>query len=213
MSQPKVQRNPLPNHKGKEVATVVICMDSGEAITTLQRSSRFKKLFDQLELTANERRIATEALVSIALGAGVECLAAEIRANKAFLHDSNEITFSVEDIKVGYSDHRRSLYLAASINQIPIKRALVDTGTSVNLIPLSTLQAAGISLGNTEGCPMEVMGFGGKGEYIAGHIQLWLKDRLIASLACFHVVKIKVSYHVLLGRTWLHKHWAGPIYL
>ena len=59
MSQPKVQRNPLPNHKGKEVAAVVICMDSGEAITTLQRSSRFKKLFDQLELIANERRIAT----------------------------------------------------------------------------------------------------------------------------------------------------------
>ena len=48
---------------------------------------------------------------------------------------------------------------------------------------------------------MEVTGFGGKGEYTAGHIQLWLKDRLIASLACFHVVKIKVSYHILLGRT------------
>ena len=53
---------------------------------------------------------------------------------------------------------------------------------------------------------MEVTGFGGRGEYIVGHIQLWLKVGLIAALACFHVVKTEVSYHVLLGRPWLHKH-------
>ena len=80
LSQPKVQRNPLPNYKGKRVVSVVICTDLGEdeeekpalpttTITTLQKSSRFKNLFDQLELTENKRRMATEALVNIALGA------------------------------------------------------------------------------------------------------------------------------------------------
>ena len=65
LSQPEVQRNPFPNHKGKGVAIVVICTDLGEdeeerptlpaaAITILQKSSRFKNLFDQLGLTANE---------------------------------------------------------------------------------------------------------------------------------------------------------------
>ena len=101
-------------------------------------------------------------------------------------------------MKVGYPDHRRPLYLAASINQIPIKRALVDTGASVNLIPLNTLQALGISERKIQGCPMEVTGFGGRDEYTAGHVQLWLKVGPIASLARFHVVKIEVSYHVLL---------------
>ena len=57
LSQPEVQRNPLPNHKGKGVATVVIWADSGEdeeekpaltagTITTLQKSSKFKNLID-----------------------------------------------------------------------------------------------------------------------------------------------------------------------
>ena len=96
-------------------------------------------MFDQLELTANERRIATEALVGIALGAIVECLAAKTKDDKAFLQDTNEITFSDEDIQVGYLDHRRPFYLVAFINQILIKRALVDTGALVNLIPFSTL--------------------------------------------------------------------------
>ena len=53
---------------------------------------------------------------------------------------------------------------------------------------------------------MEVIRFGGRGEYTAGHIQLWLKVGPIAFLAYFHVVKMEVSYHVLLRRPWLHKH-------
>ena len=56
-------------------------------------------MFDQLELTVNERRVATEALVRIASGAGVECLSAE--AHKASLQDTNKITFSDEDMEVG----------------------------------------------------------------------------------------------------------------
>ena len=47
---------------------------------------------------------------------------------------------------------------------------------------------------------MEVIGFGERGKYTAGHTQLWLKVGPIVSLARFHVVKTKVSYHVLLGR-------------
>ena len=96
LSQQEVQRDPLPNNKGKGVAAVVICTDLEEdeeensalpatAITTLQQSSKFKNLFDQLGLTMKERRIATEALVSIASGAGVECLSVEIPKDKALL--------------------------------------------------------------------------------------------------------------------------------
>ena len=161
LCQLEVQRNPLSNHKGKGVAAVVISADLGEdeeersalpatTITTLQRSSR-----------ANKQRIFMEALVSIASGAGVECLAVETRVDKTFLQDTNEITFSNENMKVGYSDHRRRLYLVASINQIPIKRSLVDSSTLVNLIPLSTLQVAGISVSKIQECPIEVTGFEG----------------------------------------------------
>ena len=127
LSQQEVQRNPLPNHKGKGVAVVVICVDPGEdeeenlalpaaTITTLQRSSKFKNLFDQLGLTTKERKIATEALVSIASAAGVECLSTEVPDDIVLLHECTEITFSNEDMEVGYPDHRRPLYLAASIN-------------------------------------------------------------------------------------------------
>ena len=154
---------------------MVICADLGEdekenpalpaaAITTLQQSSKFKNMFDQLGLTVKERKIAIEALVSIASRAGIECLSAEVTDDRALLQESSEITFSNEDMEVGYPDHRRPLYLAASINQIPIKKSLVNTGASVNLIPLSTLQAVGILERKIQGCPMKVIGFGERGE-------------------------------------------------
>ena len=114
-------------------------------------------------------------------------------------------------MKVGDSDHRRPLCLTASINQIFIKKALIDISASVNLISLGTLQAIGISERKIQGCLMELTGFRGRGEYTTGHIQLWLKVEPIASLARFYVVKIKVSYHILLGRLWLHKHWLIPL--
>ena len=76
--------------------------------------------------------------------------------------------------------------------------------------PIKHPVVAGISERNIQGCPMEVTGFRGRGEYTTGHIQLWLKVGPIASLARFHVVKMKVWYHVLLGRPWLHKHWLVP---
>ena len=100
--------------------------------------------------------------------------------------------------------------MAASINQIPIRKASMDTGASVNLILLSTLHPAGILERKKQGCPMEVTKFGGRGEYTACHIQLWLKVGPIASLAHFHVVKSEVSYHILLERPWLHKHRLVP---
>ena len=75
---------------------VVICVDPGEdeeenpalpavAIATLQRNSKFKNLLDQLGLTAKERKIATEALVSITSKAGIECLIAKIPDDRALL--------------------------------------------------------------------------------------------------------------------------------
>ena len=109
LSQPEVQRKLLPNHKGKGVAVVFICAGPGEneeerltlpdvAIATLQKCYRFKNLFNQFKLTVNERRMATEALVSIATRAGVECLSAKAKADKALLQDTNKINFSDEDM-------------------------------------------------------------------------------------------------------------------
>jgi hypothetical protein len=155
--QQEVQRNPLPQH-GRGATTVVIHgnvadldMDKEEAaplkstIMALQKSPKFRSLFDQLGLGAEARKMATGALVSIATEFDAQCFTAEAHASRAYLETTNAISFTDEDMEVQYPDHKRLLYLTTNINEVQVRQALVDTGSSLNLIPMNTLQAANVS--------------------------------------------------------------------
>ena len=137
---------------------------------------------------------------------GATCFTAEAHASPAFLETINAITFTDEGMEVQYLDHRRPLYLFAVVKDVQVRRALVDTNSCLNLIPLITLQAANVSQQKIQGSPMEVTGFGGVTEYTMGHVQLILKVGPIVALTRFHVVNAEAPYHVLFGRPWLHKH-------
>ena len=131
-------------------------------------------------------------------------------ASRAFLETTNAITFIDEDMEIEHSDHRRPLYLMATINGVQIRRALVDTGASLNLITLSTMEAVGLVDRRILGAPMEITEFGGSVETTEGYVQLALRVGPIVALTRFHVINTEVSYHVLLGRPWLYKHCLIP---
>ena len=113
-------------------------------------------------------------------------------------------------MEVQHPDHSKPLYIATQINNVHIRRALVDIGASLNLIPTSTLKAARIPLSRIVGAPIEVFGFAGIHECTIGSIKLVLKVGPIVALTKFHVINSPISYHALLGRPWLHKHKFMP---
>uniref|UniRef100_A0A2N9G6H2 RNA-directed DNA polymerase n=1 Tax=Fagus sylvatica TaxID=28930 RepID=A0A2N9G6H2_FAGSY len=208
-AQQKVHQIPFPNYnkdKGKAVVSVVIHgnvsdMEAEEsaatssslipaAVRTLQKSPKFKSLFNQLGFGPEARNAATEALITIAAESGATCFTAEAHASRAFLETTNAITFTDEDMEVQYPDHRRPLYLSAVVKDVQVRRALVDTGSCLNLIPLSTLQAASVPQQKIQGSPMEVTGFGGMTEHTMGHVQLVLKVGPIVALTRFHVGRL-----------------------
>uniref|UniRef100_A0A2N9I5B2 Integrase catalytic domain-containing protein n=1 Tax=Fagus sylvatica TaxID=28930 RepID=A0A2N9I5B2_FAGSY len=173
--QQKVHTDPFPKHKSGAVVSVVIHGSTSDvnadesatastamtptAIKTLQRNPRFRSLFNQLGLNPEARTAATEAIMAIAADSGAHCFTAETHASRAFLETTNAVTFTDEDMEVQYPDHRRPLYLAATINEVQVRRALVDNGSCINLIPLSTIQAAEIPQKKIQGAPMEIKGF------------------------------------------------------
>ena len=97
--------------------------------------------------------------MGIAADLGMECFTAESHASRAFLGTTNAITFIDEDMEVEHPDHRRPFYLMATINGVQIRRALVDTGASLNFIVLSILEAVGLVNRRILGAPMEITGF------------------------------------------------------
>ena len=211
-----MHRNPLPNHKGKGVVAVVIHGNPAKVeelegsfhpstVRTLQKNPKFKSLFNLLGFGPEVRKVATKSLMSIARDSRMECFTTESHASRVFLETTNAITFTDEDMEVEHPDHRRPLYLMATINGVQIRRALVDTRASLNLIALSTLEAVGLAGRRILGAPIEITGFWGLAESTEGYVQLALRVGPIVALTRFHVINSKVSYHMLLGRLWLHK--------
>ena len=168
-------------------------------IRTLQKNPKFRSLFNQLGFGLEARRVATESLMSIAADSRMEYFTAESHASRAFLETTNAITFTDKDMEIEHPDHRRPLYLMATINGVQVRRALVDMGASLNLIALSTLEAVSLVDRRILGAPMEITGFGGSVESTKGYMQLALRVGPIVALTRFHVINAEVSYHVLLG--------------
>ena len=77
------------------------------------------------------------------------------------METTNAITFTDEDMEVEHPNHRRPLYLMATINGVQVRKALVETGASLNLIALNTLKAIGLTGRRILGAPIEITGFGG----------------------------------------------------
>jgi len=113
-------------------------------------------------------------------------------------------------MEVQHPYHSKPLYVVAQINDVHIRKALVDTGTSLNLVPSSKFKVVGIPLSKIARASIEVFGFVGIHEYSIRSMQLVLKVGPIIALTRFHVIDSPMSYHALLGRPWLHKHKLMP---
>ena len=179
-------------------------------VKTLQKNPKFRSLFNQLGFGPEVRRVATKSLMSITADSGMGCFIVESHGSRVYLETTNAITFIDENMEVEHPDHRRPLYLMATIYGVQVRRALVDTGALHNLIALSTLEAISLIGRRILRAPMEITGFGGSAESTEGYMQLALKVGSIIVLTRFHVINLEVSYHVLLGRPWLHKHRLIP---
>ncbi|GKV49084.1 hypothetical protein SLEP1_g55853 [Rubroshorea leprosula] len=151
----KVDEDPFPSHNQGAVnvlthvesvgtsASIVEFLDNAPNlfVRALQQTLKFKMLFNQLGLTTEALRRATEAILFIANETRGKCLNSEAHANCAYLESSNAITFTDKDMEAPYPDHRKPLYLSTQINFIGVKHAFIDARSSLNLISLSTIIA------------------------------------------------------------------------
>ena len=103
------------------------------ATQVLQHKPKFKSLLDQLEYGLQAREVAAEALMRISKEYGPPYFAAKTRRIMSMLENDNVIIFTNANMEVLYPDHRRPLYLEAQINDVFMRRALVDTGSSLNI--------------------------------------------------------------------------------
>ena len=112
------------------------------------------------------------------------------------------MTFSARDLANRAVHGERPLYVTAFLGASPIKRALVNTSASNNILPLSTLDALSI--------PRETIIIGALQQCTLEHMSLDLRVGPIRACTLMHVMDGDTSYHIIIGHLWLKAHKVVP---
>ncbi|KAL4391166.1 hypothetical protein AHAS_Ahas03G0217900 [Arachis hypogaea] len=119
---------------------------------------------------------------------------------------ANALVFRAPDTFNGEFYHNKRLYVEVVIKCMKVRRALVDAGSEVNIIPTHIFQEMGGSVDQIRLTQVELNTFNGVGVKSRGCVNAVLEVGPIKTDNKFHVVDGSSSYHILLGRPWIHLH-------
>ncbi|KAA0032810.1 uncharacterized protein E5676_scaffold575G00350 [Cucumis melo var. makuwa] len=114
------------------------------------------------------------------------------------------IDFSDEDLLLGSKLHNRPLYVSGYVREQRVDRILVDNGSTVNIMPKSTMRQLGILMEELSNSKLVIQGFNQGSQRVIGMIRLELIIGDLKASALFHVIDSRTTYKLLLGRPWIH---------
>ncbi|PIN00867.1 hypothetical protein CDL12_26634 [Handroanthus impetiginosus] len=109
------------------------------------------------------------------------------------------IAFTDEDLLLGSMPHNRPLFVSGFMNEQKVNRILIDGGSAI-----------GVTVEELSRSHLTIQGFDQGSQRTIRMIRLDLTiGELIADIL-FHVIDARTSYHLLLGRPWLHENGVVP---
>ncbi|XP_074313890.1 uncharacterized protein LOC141649089 [Silene latifolia] len=124
--------------------------------------------------------------------------------------DLPTVTFDKTDAGNEAEQHHDALTIALSIGNCTVKKVLVDTRSSVNLIMFETLKIMGSNKENLVRKSVALVGFSGETTHSLGEITIPTYVEGVNKLVRYLVVEGPTTYNVILGRPWLHQMKAIP---
>lgn len=104
----------------------------------------------------------------------------------------------------------KALYITTRCKGYTLPRVLVDNGSALNVLPLSTLNKLPVDSSHMKRCQNIVRAFDGTERRVMGRIEVPLLIGPATYEVDFLVMDIKPSYNCLLGRPWIHSAGAVP---
>ncbi|KAK4710126.1 hypothetical protein R3W88_004639 [Solanum pinnatisectum] len=124
--------------------------------------------------------------------------------------EAYKISFHEYELSFEGTSHNKALYISVQYQDKIITKALVDSGSGLNIFHLSTLIRLGVDSAKIQTWKMNVRAFDGSQRGAIGEITM---DMLIGPTTfpiVFQVLDIPSSYNLLLGRPWIHMARAVP---
>ena len=120
------------------------------------------------------------------------------------------IAFTDEEIPLEGQDSIKALHITIKCKSHVMPRAFLDNGSSLNVMPMSTLSRLPIDLSELRKSEMVVRAFDGTKREVLENIKLSIQVGPNTFDSEFIVMDINPSYNYLLGRPWIHMAGAIP---
>ncbi|KAM2087175.1 hypothetical protein ACFX1R_024633 [Malus domestica] len=120
------------------------------------------------------------------------------------------IHFTDEDLLLGSKPHNCPLLVSGYVREHKVNHMLVDGGSTINIMPKSTMTIIGIKMDELSLSRLLIQGFNQGGQRAMGMIRVEMTIGELKSSTIFHVIDARTSYSLLLGRLWIHRNGVVP---
>jgi len=117
----------------------------------------------------------------------------------------DEVTFHESDIIGLDSPHNDSLVITLTIGDFNVERVLVDKGSTLDIIFLTTLQEMKVGMTQIVPTLRPVLGFFGETTMTLGTIKLPARAKGITKIIDFSVTDEPTVYNAIIGTPWLNQ--------
>ncbi|XP_050901926.1 uncharacterized protein LOC127108493 [Lathyrus oleraceus] len=117
--------------------------------------------------------------------------------------------FNDDELSIEGKNHNKALHISLRCIDIILSRVLVDTSSSLNVMPKTTLVKLPLEGMNMKPSTLIVKTFYGSRRAVIGEVDLPIKIGPTIFTITFQVMDIHPRYSCLLGRPWIHS--AGAV--
>ncbi|KAG7552243.1 Retrotransposon gag domain [Arabidopsis thaliana x Arabidopsis arenosa] len=115
------------------------------------------------------------------------------------------ISFDEEETRHLERPHDNALVITLDVANFKVSRILIDTGSSVDLIFLGTLERMGISRADIVGPPSPLVAFTSESAMSLGTIKLPVLAKNVSKIVDFVVFDKPAAYNIILGTPWIYQ--------
>ena len=116
----------------------------------------------------------------------------------------NYILFSNDEIPPDGRGSTKALHITTKVKDCTLPKVLIDNGSSLNVMPLSTLMRLPVDRSYMKHTHTVVRAFDDTRREVTGEIEIKMQIGPCTFNVEFQVMDISSSYNCLLGRPWIH---------
>ncbi|XP_050875985.1 uncharacterized protein LOC127079647 [Lathyrus oleraceus] len=122
----------------------------------------------------------------------------------AYVTTGNFLGFNDDELQIEGKNHNKALHISLKCIDTILSRVLVDTGSSLNVMPKTTFIKLPMEEISMKPNTLIIKEFGGSRRAVIGEVDLPTKIGPTIFNITFRVIDIHPGYSFLLGRPWIH---------